>query len=106
LIIEFLDDDILKTREKLAKEVSGIGFKEASHFLRNIGLGQKTCILDTHVLNQLVALEVISEKPKTLTKNKYLEIESVMIKFAKKQGIPIDALDLVFMLMENPEVIK
>jgi N-glycosylase/DNA lyase len=102
----FTDGDIIKTRAKLAEEISGIGFKEASHFLRNIGRGQSTCILDTHVLNQLVEYGLINAKPKTLTKTGYLEIERIMIKFAKKQGIPIDALDLVFMLVENPEVTK
>ncbi|MDR0878761.1 MAG: hypothetical protein LBN21_11965 [Treponema sp.] len=102
----FTGNDILKTREKLADGISGIGFKEASHFLRNIGLGKHTCILDTHILNQLTALGLIDVKPKTLTRARYLEIERIMIVFAKKQGIPIDALDLIFMLLENPEIIK
>jgi N-glycosylase/DNA lyase len=97
---------IFEARKELADQIPGIGLKEASHFLRNIGFGSETCILDTHVINQLLEYGVIPEKPKTLTRKRYYAIEAAMIHFAGKEGIPLDALDLVFMFKENPEISK
>jgi N-glycosylase/DNA lyase len=99
-------DDIFRSRKELAYRVPGIGFKEASHFLRNIGFGSATCILDTHIINQLVQNGLLPEKPKSLTEKKYLEIEQAMIQFAAQEHIPVDVLDLVFMFKENPDITK
>lgn len=52
-----------------------MSYKEASHFLRNVGFGEDIAILDRHILKNLVKLEVINELPKTLTPKLYLEIE-------------------------------
>lgn len=52
-----------------------MSYKEASHFLRNVGFGENIAILDRHILRNLVKLEVIDELPKTLTPKLYLEIE-------------------------------
>ncbi|MDR1902664.1 MAG: hypothetical protein LBQ88_10325 [Treponema sp.] len=99
-------DDIFRSRKELAYSVSGIGFKEASHFLRNIGFGGRTCILDTHIINQLVQNGLLPKKPKSLTEKKYLEIEQTMIQFAAQEHIPVDVLDMVFMFKENPNITK
>ncbi len=89
----------------LVKNVKGIGYKEASHFLRNIGF-ENLAILDRHILKNLKKLEVIEEIPKTLTKNKYLEIEKKFHDFSKKIRIPMDELDLLFWSIEAGEVFK
>ena len=83
-------------REWIAKNVKGLGYKEASHFLRNIGLGKDLAILDVHILKNLKKYNVITEIPKTLNKKTYLEIEDKMKKFAKKISIPVEELDLLF----------
>lgn len=97
--------DIELNREYLVKNIKGLGLKEASHFLRNIG---KTdlAILDRHILKNLKKHNAIKEIPKTLTKNKYLEIEQQFKDFAKKAKIPIDHLDLLFWSTETGEVFK
>jgi len=41
--------------EWLVKNLTGLGYKEAGHFLRNIGSG-KIAILDRHILRNLHAL--------------------------------------------------
>ena len=46
-------EDSFEMRNWLVKNVKGIGYKEASHFLRNIGLGKNLAILDTHILRNL-----------------------------------------------------
>jgi len=48
------------TREFLVKEVKGVGYKESSHYLRNIGY-RNLAILDRHILNNLKNLNVIKE---------------------------------------------
>ena len=51
---KYLDTcDILILRDWLAKTIKGLGYKEASHFLRNIGLGESLAILDRHILKIL-----------------------------------------------------
>src|SRR5208337_2950461 len=89
-----LNDNIQATRDLLAKFVYGFGLKEASHFLRNIGMGDDICILDRHILRNLLRLKIIKEIPK-LNKKKYHEIEQKMIKYAHKIKVPVAALDLV-----------
>jgi len=89
-------DDIRGLREWLAENIPGLGMKEASHFLRNIGFGQDVAILDRHILRSLVDYGVVKEIPNTLTKQKYLEIEQKMREFSKKASISMDELDMLF----------
>lgn len=98
--------DEKERREYIVKRFKGIGFKEASHFLRNIGLGENLAILDRHILKNLLKLNVIDEIPKTLTRKKYLEIEEKMEEFSKYSGIPMEELDLLLWFKETGEVFK
>lgn len=99
-------DNCNVAREWLVKNVKGLGYKEASHFLRNIGLGDNLAILDRHVLKNLVILGVIDEIPKSLTKRKYLEIEENMRTFSRREEIPMDHLDLLLWCKETGEIFK
>jgi len=95
-----------ETREWLVQNIKGLGYKEASHFLRNIGLGDELTILDRHVLKNLRTYFVIDEIPKFLSKKKYLEIEEEMRNFARKINIPLSHLDLLFWSKETGEIFK
>lgn len=97
--------DSFELREYLVKNVKGYGYKEASHMLRNIG-HKDLAILDRHILKNLKNLKVIKEIPKTLTKNKYLEIENQFKEFSKKVSIKMDELDLLFWSQETGEIFK
>jgi len=96
----------LELREYLVKNVKGIGWKEASHFLRNIGLGADIAILDRHILRNLIELGILEEYPKNLSGKKYEEIEEKMKKLSKNLEIPMDTLDHVFWAKETGEVFK
>ncbi len=86
--------------------VKGIGCKEASHFLRNIGKSQnKIAILDRHILRNLKRYGVVTEIP-SLNKKNYLLIEKKMIAFSRKIGIPLDELDLLLWARETGNVFK
>ena len=95
----------LGLREWLVKNVTGLGWKESSHFLRNIG-HRNLAILDRHILRNLVRMGVIGRLPQTLTPRRYKAIEKKFHKFAEKIGIPMDELDLLFWSMETGEILK
>ncbi len=99
-------NQILDYREYLVKNITGYGYKEASHFLRNVGLGKNIAILDRHILKNLIRYGAIKEIPPTLTRKNYLEIENKMREFSKKIKIPMDELDLLFWSMETGEIFK
>ena len=101
-----LPQDPIKCREFLVKEINGYGYKEASHFLRNIGFGDDIAILDRHILKNLVKCGVIQEVPKTISSKKYLEIEEKMKKYCTKNKINFAQLDLIFWSNETGEVLK
>lgn len=98
--------DSYESREWLVKNVKGLGYKEASHFLRNIGRGEDLAILDRHILKNLKLLGVIKEIPDSISKKKYFQIEKKMKEFAKKSRIPISYLDLVMWCKETGEIFK
>lgn len=93
-------------REWLVENVKGLGYKEASHFLRNIGLGESFAILDRHILRNLANLGVIPEIPVSLTKKRYLEIEERLRRFAAEIGIPMADLDLLLWSKETGWIFK
>ncbi len=98
--------DIHACREWLVKNIRGIGYKEASHFLRNIGLGENIAILDRHILKNLHLLGVIDEIPKSLSRAQYLQIEKNMSDFAEQINIPLPHLDLLLWYKETGEIFK
>jgi len=104
MLVQF--NDPKEAREWLVENIKGLGFKEASHFLRNIGKGENLAILDRHILKNLELLEVINEIPTSLSKKKYLEIEKRMKDFAENVKIPMSHLDLLFWYKETGEVFK
>ncbi len=95
-----------ETREWLVANVNGMSYKEASHFLRNIGMGGELAILDRHILRNLARLGVIPEMPNSLSPKKYLEIESRMSNFSHGIGIPMDHLDMLLWCRETGEIFK
>jgi N-glycosylase/DNA lyase len=95
-----------KAREWLVKNVKGLGMKEASHFLRNIGHGGELAILDVHVLRRLHRFGVIEKFDQTLSRKEYLEIEEKMRKFSGKIGVPLEELDLLLWSDGTGEIFK
>jgi N-glycosylase/DNA lyase len=92
-------------RQWLVANVKGLGWKESSHFLRNIG-HRDLAILDRHILRNLCALGVIDDVPKSITAKQYLAIEETFKRFAAEIGIPMDELDLLFWSMETGKILK
>lgn len=107
-IVDRLDgNNIIDIRDRFVNAVKGYGYKEASHFLRNIGLGADIAILDRHILKNLKGYGVISRIPPSIGARKvYVGIEERMRSFSKKIGIPMDELDLLFWSMQTGFIFK
>ena len=91
-------------REWFVNNIKGLGYKESSHFLRNIGFDDYA-IIDFHIIDVLVNFDLI-EKPKTISKKKYLEIEEILRKIAKETNLTLAELDLYLWYMETGKILK
>jgi len=99
-------EEPLALREWLVGNIKGLGYKEAGHFLRNIGRGDNLAILDRHILRSMIRYHIIRQFPKTLTKKKYLDIEEKLRGFSRQICIPIAELDMLFWYQETGEIFK
>lgn len=97
--------DVRQTRGWLVENVRGVGYKESSHFLRNVGFDD-VAILDRHVLSVLHEYELIDEVPRSLTRRRYLEIEEKLVGLAEKLGLTLGELDLYLWYLKTGEVLK
>jgi N-glycosylase/DNA lyase len=99
--------DPIERRDWLAgeKQIKGLGYKESSHFLRNVGL-LGHAILDKHVMSCLLDLKVVETAKPPATRARYLETEERLLRFARDIGIDFDELDLVLWSMKTGEVLK
>lgn len=99
-------EDEEKMREWIVDNIKGLGLKEASHFLRNIGY-KNAAIIDFHIID-LLAREGLIEKPKnkSLTPKKYIKIENILKKLAEKTNTNIGELDLYLWYEETEKILK
>ncbi len=94
-------------RDWLVRErgIKGLGYKEASHYLRNIGF-KGYAILDKHVLNCLAELKIIDEPKPPNTRTRYLRVELELQHLCNMTGIDFDELDLVLWSMKTGVILK
>jgi len=105
-IQELVDErGVLEAREWLVDNVKGLGYKEASHFLRNVGF-DGVAILDRHIINLMIEHELLKEKPKSLNRINYLLIEQELNKFAEHMGMTPAELDLSMWYLKTGNVLK
>ena len=96
-VLEFLDSagDTHSARRILASEVVGLGPKQASLFLRNIGYTKCIAILDVHVLTYLSWVGLTDTPLKSVsTLEKYEVLENSFIKHAYSFGYSPHQFDL------------
>ncbi|GIU69678.1 MAG: N-glycosylase [Candidatus Woesearchaeota archaeon] len=100
-----LHEDTSIARAWLVDNIKGLGYKEASHFLRNIGY-RDICIIDRHVIHVLHLAKVFDENRPPKNPKEYLLMEEKIKDFAKKLNIGIDELDLTLWSMRTGFVFK
>ena len=99
-------NDESETRAWIVKNIKGIGMKEASHFLRNIGY-KNLAIIDFHIIDLLVKNNLIEKpKSKSLAPKKYIEIENLLRKIAEKTNLSLGELDLYLWYEETGKILK
>lgn len=103
--LEAFGDDREARRDYLAANIKGIGYKEASHFLRNVGYSGYA-ILDKHILNTLSEFGVLTSPAPPTTKKKYVATEELMRNFADRIRIDFDELDLLLWSNKTGEILK
>ncbi len=100
-------ENALKLDSKRARQellnLKGLGMKEASHFLRNVGR-EDVAIIDRHILRWLEGRGY--EIPRTMTQKSYIEIERVLGEIADTWGKNLAELDLIIWAEMTGKVLK
>ena len=94
-----------KKRIWLVNSVKGIGFKEASHFLRNVGYFN-FAILDRHILNLMHENKMISEKFNVSKRQSYKDLEHRFNLLAQKLSMKSGELDMYMWYIKTGKVLK
>lgn len=81
-------------RRELIQLCPGIGPKQSSHFVKNIGFTDNVAILDRHILNYLKLIDDVDICPKQVSKiDKYEEVERKFIDKASKFNHAVSVVD-------------
>ncbi|EQD77335.1 8-oxoguanine DNA glycosylase/DNA lyase, thermostable, partial [mine drainage metagenome] len=94
--------DTWELREYLVENLKGIGYKEASHFLRNVGIFD-FAILDKHILR---ILSNGADTPKITSPSKYYELEQTIMQKSVEIGLSPGILDLYLWYIATGKIIK
>jgi N-glycosylase/DNA lyase len=99
--------DPFERRDWLAqeKQIKGLGYKESSHFLRNVGV-KGHAILDKHVMRCLAEMNIVDTARPPANRRKYLEVEQEFRRFARQIKVDFDELDLVLWSIKTGEILK
>ena len=92
-------------RQWLVDNIKGLSYKEASHFLRNIGFFEYA-IIDKHILRLMHENRMIKEIPKSMNKKYYFEYEKILGKLADKVKMQQGELDPYLWYMKTGKVLK
>ena len=103
--IKKLPKDGIEARDFIVQNVKGVKYKEASHFLRNIGY-KNLAIIDSHILNSLKEFGVIKSNERPKNRKEYFDLENKIKSFSKDIKIPMDELDLLLWSMKTGKVLK
>ena len=87
----------------LNKDIKGLGYTQASHFLRNIGF-TGYAILDKNVIKSLYDFGIIDSPKPPSTGKKYKEIESRMKSLAGELGAGLDELDMLLWSLKTGRI--
>jgi N-glycosylase/DNA lyase len=104
-LLSFQDRIELRDYIALNKDIKGIGYKEASHFLRNIGF-LNYAILDKHIINSLHEFKILNTNDRPTNRKEYLKIEQKLKDFSKDIGINMDDLDLLLWSRKTKKILK
>ncbi|MEK6823318.1 MAG: N-glycosylase/DNA lyase, partial [Nanoarchaeota archaeon] len=96
---------IMTAREWLVEHVKGYGYKEASHFLRNVGYDD-IAILDRHIMNLMKEHNIVRRLPTSLNRKRYLQFEKKFSSIADAAHMTMAELDMYMWYMKAKDVLK
>lgn len=99
------EDNLDKTRRWMVENLKGVGWKAASHFLRNVGY-QNIAIISNYIAKDLHELGMTESSSIPNDEASYLKAEQRMNELSEELDISVEALDLVLWSMETGEVFK
>jgi N-glycosylase/DNA lyase len=82
-----------EARGEIAKTFPGMGFKQSSMFLRNIGACKNLSVIDIHILYYLRACH--NWEFDHLTPKRYLQAEDILRKDALHYGVELNVFDTI-----------
>jgi len=96
-----------EAREWLVANVKGFGWKEASHYLRNVGYFD-LAIIDRHILSNMAehGLITLEDARKSLSQRRYLAYEEKLAKVADMLDMSPGELDLYLWYRKTGKVLK
>lgn len=83
----------INARNMIVTKCCGIGNKQSSMFLRNIGFTNKLAIIDTNIIDYLKQLDIIPSNLNPNTNKKYFQIEQSYFNYAYSKNYNIETLD-------------
>lgn len=92
-----------EARDFLVKKVKGLGLKEASHFLRNIGF-MDVAIVDRHIIKCLIEENHLDNS--SMNSRKYVECEEALKSMATKRDLCLAELDLKLWYDKTGKILK
>ncbi|MBM3200158.1 N-glycosylase/DNA lyase [Candidatus Woesearchaeota archaeon] len=104
-LLKGLPEQGTTARDFLVSNFKGIGLKETSHFLRNVGY-KDLAILDVHIIKCLYELRVLGSDKRPSSRKQYERMEEQFKTFSEKISIPLDELDLLFWSSRTGKILK
>lgn len=104
-ILEALKMGSWGAREWLVQNVKGLGYKEASHFLRNVGR-KDVAIVDRHILRFLCQKGLIPAVPRSPSRGRYLSIEALLDAISRSLEVNLAELDLYLWYLMTGKILK
>ncbi|MCX6774359.1 MAG: N-glycosylase/DNA lyase [Candidatus Micrarchaeota archaeon] len=93
------DED--EARNWLKENIKGLGWKESSHYLRNLGY-KNFGILDTHVVSIMHRHGLVDNIPKSLSSRKvYFSMEEKLKEISNMLGISMAELDFYMFYLDS-----
>jgi len=84
-----------EAREIIREKSAGIGYKQASLFLRNISYSNNLAILDSHVIKYMRLMNMVTDTIFNLqNKKKYIKLEKILHNYAISRDMSISTLDI------------
>lgn len=102
-------DDVELTRGWFVKHAPGLGPKQASMFLRNVGVSYDLAVLDRHVINYMMIVGLTADPTPVRRMADYRRDETILRDHAADFGLPVGLLDWavwIVMRVAGPKAAK